>query len=102
MSPVLAMEWLFQHESDPDIDEPLVLGARGGRTQRRRKEFEPNPRVRNSMCKNYDGNDHFDDDQGYLLTQWLLESFQIKLNKTKSNVDFLYKLGENQSAWEKS
>lgn len=44
----------------------------------------------------------FDDDQGYLLTQWLLESFQIKLNKTKSNVDFLYKLGENQSAWEKS
>ena len=54
MSPVLAMEWLFQHESDPDIDEPLVLGARGGRTQRRRKEFEPNPRVRNSMCKNYD------------------------------------------------
>ena len=54
MSPVLAMEWLFQHESDPDIDEPLVLGARGGRTQRRRKEFEPNPRVRNSMCKNND------------------------------------------------
>ncbi|XP_074606474.1 ubiquitin-associated domain-containing protein 1-like [Acropora palmata] len=45
MSPVLAMEWLFQHESDPDIDEPLVLGARGGRTQRRRKEFEPNPRA---------------------------------------------------------
>lgn len=97
MSPVLAMEWLFQHESDPDIDEPLVLGARGGRTQRRRKEFEPNPRVRNSMCKNYDNND-----QGYLLTQWPLESYQIKLNKTKSNVTFLQKLGENQSTWEKS
>lgn len=56
MSPVLAMEWLFQHESDPDIDEPLVLGARGGRTQRRRKEFEPNPRVRKLMCN--DSNDH--------------------------------------------
>lgn len=53
---MLAMEWLFQHESDPDIDEPLVLGARGGRTQRRRKEFEPNPRVRNLMCN--DSNDH--------------------------------------------
>ena len=98
MSPVLAMEWLFQHESDPDIDEPLVLGARGGRTQRRRKEFEPNPRVRNSMCKNYDKIMI----RVILLTQWLLESFQIKLNKTKSNVMLLQKLGENQSTWEES
>ena len=45
MSPMLAMEWLLQHESDPDIDEPLAFGARASRTRRKRKEFVPNPRV---------------------------------------------------------
>lgn len=49
MSPVLAMEWLLQHESDPDIDEPVVIGARAGRTRRKRKEFVPNPRAVNNL-----------------------------------------------------
>ncbi|XP_068728664.1 ubiquitin-associated domain-containing protein 1-like [Montipora capricornis] len=49
MSPVLAMEWLLQHESDPDIDEPLVIGTRAGRTRRKRKEFVPNPRAVNNL-----------------------------------------------------
>ena len=45
MSPVSAMEWLLQHESDADIDEPLVIGVRASRGRRKRKEFVPNPRV---------------------------------------------------------
>lgn len=46
-----AMEWLLQHESDADIDESLVLGARAGRTRRKRKEFVPNPRVSCTIFK---------------------------------------------------
>ncbi|XP_031562512.1 ubiquitin-associated domain-containing protein 1-like [Actinia tenebrosa] len=45
MSPMQAMEWLLQHESDPDLDEsePLTVGY--SRTRRKRREFTPNPRA---------------------------------------------------------
>ncbi|XP_001626883.2 ubiquitin-associated domain-containing protein 1 [Nematostella vectensis] len=48
MSPMLAMEWLLQHESDSDIDEPSTPSTSQGRTHRKRREFTPNPQsVRN-------------------------------------------------------
>jgi len=60
MCPVQAMEWLLQHETDHDIDEPLTSEQiqtyspdkrhrskrkRGGGAAGRKKEFQPNARA---------------------------------------------------------
>lgn len=37
-----AMEWLLQHESDPDIDEPLQIKQKEPVKPQRRREFIPN------------------------------------------------------------
>ena len=39
------MEWLLQHESDPDIDEPLPTKQTEPAKPQRRREFIPNRKV---------------------------------------------------------
>ena len=59
------MEWLLQHEGDPDVPEPLPSSkTRPGRTIRKRKEFVPNPRVR-IACQ--------------LQLYWVKQSIEVKV-----------------------
>ena len=41
-----AMEWLLQHESDPDIDEPIAVAKKpNDSTKLKRREVIPNRKV---------------------------------------------------------
>ncbi|KAK3730028.1 hypothetical protein QZH41_009533 [Actinostola sp. cb2023] len=45
MSPVLAMEWLLQHEGEPEQEEPAPPTDQFSRTRRKRREFTANVRA---------------------------------------------------------
>ena len=45
MATMIAMDWLLQHEGDPDIDEPVPSGATSSKL-RKRREFVPSATVR--------------------------------------------------------